>query len=453
MKLAEMLILLAPALLAMVTTAAAQANPFKAPLYWSVYENQIVKEQAGLHDVHISEEEWLANINWVDKNLKPFGYTMICIDGWGDVSQINENGYRTSHSRHWEHDYAWWSAHLRERGMKLGMYGNPLWIHVDPHDTERMIPGTDIPVSSLIDPGEQTRHFTWVQVDRPGAEQYVKGWIRFYAAMGVDYFRIDFLSWYEDGWDRWEGTTGPKRPREHYVTALRWMREAADETGLFLSLVMPHLYHDAEAEARYGHMIRINEDTGHGTWSKWSDWFRGEKRTGWSVYANAVDGLTYWSRIAGRGRVILDPDFIRLNTFADDNEKMSVISLCLMAGAPITVADQHDTIGDNLRFYTNRELLALNHDGFVGTPLTHDPTDERSQIWTGKMSNGDWIVGLFNRESEPRVREIRFSTLGFAGQAQVRDLWSHENLGVMRSFRAEIPPRGCRILRIGLRAP
>ena len=75
----------------------------------------------------------------MDTQLKASGYTMVCIDGWGDVSQLNENGYRLSHSRHWQHDYAWWSRHLQDRGLTLGMYGNPLWIHVADDDSGRLI--------------------------------------------------------------------------------------------------------------------------------------------------------------------------------------------------------------------------------------------------------------------------------------------------------------------------
>ena len=34
----------------------------------------------------------------------------------GDTSQINENGYRKSHSSHWQrHDYAWWSQYLQSK--------------------------------------------------------------------------------------------------------------------------------------------------------------------------------------------------------------------------------------------------------------------------------------------------------------------------------------------------
>src|SRR5690606_38581628 len=142
-----------------------------------------------VQDNYISEEEWLANINWVDANLKDLGYKMICIDGWGDVSQYNQYGYRTTHSRHWEHDYAWWSGHLQQRGMTLGMYGNPLWINKDAAAAGVKIKGTDIPLSSIIDYNEETLWFTWVQVDRPGAEEYVKGYVQHYADMGIKYFR------------------------------------------------------------------------------------------------------------------------------------------------------------------------------------------------------------------------------------------------------------------------
>lgn len=423
-------------------------NPFKAPLYWSVYEHHIVKEQNGVQDNYISEEELMANVDWVDANLKSLGYKMICMDGWGDVSQLNENGYRKSHSRHWEHDFAWWSNHLKERGMTLGIYGNPLWLNVNSNDKTTLIKGTNIPVSSLINPNENALWFQWVQVDRPGAEQYVKGYIQYYADMGVKYFRVDFLSWFENGQDRYLGKVGPNRPRRDYLTALKWMKEAADANGMFLSFVMPHMYYEAEAELQTGHMVRINEDAGEGAWYKWSKKDRGQKRFGWSVYANAMDGLTYWSYLAGRGKMILDPDFIRINTFATDEEKKSVISACLMAGAPITVSDQHNTIGDNLWVYQNEELLALNKDGFVGKPLTNNPAKDSSQIWKGQLSNGDWVIGLFNRENTTKNRSINFTSLGINGSAAVRDLWLYKDLGKMASFSVDVPAHGCVIIKI-----
>ncbi|MCK4591146.1 MAG: hypothetical protein KAT86_05280, partial [Candidatus Latescibacteria bacterium] len=54
-------------------------DDIRAPLYWSVYEYCFTA------DGFIPEEEWEANINWMEDNFREYGYNTICIDGWGDV--------------------------------------------------------------------------------------------------------------------------------------------------------------------------------------------------------------------------------------------------------------------------------------------------------------------------------------------------------------------------------
>ena len=431
-----------------------QIEGIRAPLYWSVYEYCFTT------DGFIPEEEWEANINWIENNFRDYGYNTICIDGWGDVSSFNKNGYRTSHSTQWTHDYAWWSANLESRGMELGMYNNPLWVIRGAVDVDCKVAGTDIPLTDIVDIDDGFGcslwecDQLWVQVDKPGAEEYVKGYIKFYADMGVEYLRVDFLSWYEDGWDKNLGVLGKTdRPIEHYQTALKWMGEACDEYGVFLSLVMPHLKNHGENELKYarGNMIRINEDTGNGGWGRFSDMDREMHHDWWSQYYNAFDGFIHWSDISGLGdrQMILDGDFIRLNTFKNDDERKTVVSLMLVAGGCVTIADRYNTIEDSAWIYQNTELLALNSDGFVGKPFSKDPLNVESQKWKGQMSNGDWVVGLFNREDEVETRSINFMTdLGIAGNVSVRDLWEHEDLGVMTSFSANLEPHSCVMLKI-----
>jgi hypothetical protein len=84
------------------------------------------------------------------------------------------------------------------------------------------------------------------------------------------YLRVDFLSWFETGQDRNWGRVGVARPQADYVTTLRWMCEACDANGMFLSLVMPTLASEAAIEKQFGHSIRINEDTDYGEWWKFS---------------------------------------------------------------------------------------------------------------------------------------------------------------------------------------
>ncbi|WP_166426927.1 T9SS type A sorting domain-containing protein [Flavobacterium psychrotolerans] len=427
---------------------AQQINPYKAPLYWNPYEYHIIREQNGIPNNYIPENELLANINWVDSHLKSHGFNMICTDGWGDTSQLNVNGYRKSHSVNWVHDFAWWSAELQSRGMTLGIYHNPLWINVDKNDTSTLITGTNIPVSSLMDSNENALWFKWVHVDRPGAEAYVKGCVQYYADMGVKYLRVDFLSWFETGYDRNMGTVGPSRPHSEYVTALKWMREACDANGVYLSLVMPSLNNNAEEEKIYGHLFRINGDAGSGSWYKFSDEDRGIHYTTWSQYATAFDGFVYWSQMSGKNLVQLDGDFIRLNTFANDDEKRSIVSLNLLAGGPVAIADQYSSIGNDLWLYQNDEMLALNTDKFVAHPLSNDPLNDLSQTWKGQLSNGDWVIGFFNRETTSVTRSMNFSSLGITGNVNVHDLWQHTEMGGMSSISVTVPPHGCAIYKL-----
>jgi alpha galactosidase C-like protein len=124
------------------------------------------------------------------------------------------------------------------------------------------------------------------------------------------------------------------------------------------------------------------------------------------------------------------------------------MSAHLMAGGLVGVADQYDTIGNSLWVYQNPEMLALNADDFVGKPLTNDPTNQNSQIWTGSMSNGDAIVGLFNRETTAQTRSLSFSDIGVAGTVNARDLWQWADLGPMNSVSMELPPHRSMVLRL-----
>lgn len=116
-----------------------------------------------------------------------------------------------------------------------------------------------------------------------------------------------------------------------------------------------------------------------GGWERFSALERGVHYPMWMQWMNPFDGLVYFSRISGPGgRVMLDGDFIRLNTMASDGECRSVVSLNVIAGGLVAVADRHDTAGDRLRFYQNRELTALVQDGFTANPSRTTRTIRRA---------------------------------------------------------------------------
>lgn len=427
-------------------------HSYKAPLYWSVYEYCYEQNQNGVanEDMDITPEEWDKIIDWVATALKPYGYDMVCTDGFIPMLANDATGYMTHYGSMSLKDLV---AKCKAKGLKVGVYDNPLWIH-GPNETK--IEGTDYTFGQLyydhsgniMNPTAENMWFNWAVAENPGTKEFIDGFFKHYHDLGIDYIRMDFLSWYEDGKDRNIGIVGHGYGRESYARALSYIAESAKKYGIFTSLVMPHLYNDAEVEAKYGNMVRIVCDTAGGGWWHCSAQDKGKSYTTWPNCMNMFDGFAYWSHISGREKVILDGDFIRLNTFETDAERETVVSLQLMAGGPVTVADQYNTIGDNVKFYTNTELLELNKDRFVGRPLSDKLGDKNNEVWYGQMSNGDYVVGLFNRDNSSRSYSLALSDLGISGEWKMRDLWRHADEGSVTSISATVAAHGCKIVRL-----
>lgn len=426
-------------------------NKGSGPLYWITYEHQYV------NDCPMPEERWKANVDWVAANFKDYGYTMVCTDGWIEQSQnITDNGYVISHNDEWQGDWAYWVNYCNNKGLDMGIYYNPLWVTQAAYNANCEVINTngqyhiqDIVGSYVFDGGQNDVNgnpvFLYqVDTDKPGAEEFIKGYVNHFKSAGAKFLRVDFLGWYESGYDR--SRYNKKEPgygSERYEKAIKWMNEACGN-DMTLSLVMPNLYNKAESELPNGDMVRIDEDCFEGGWDHTSDRRRGVWQNLWSQWANAFDGFTYWSDVTGRGQMIADGDFLRLNTFSTDEEKKSAISLFTMAGSPICIADQYDTIGNNAHFYQNTEVIELNQMGLVGKPINYD-----SERWAGQLSDGSWVVALFNRDGNEVTKAIDFNKdLGINGNAEVRDLWLHEDLGDMSSYNVNIESHDCVLLKV-----
>ena len=425
----------------------------KAPLYWSVYEYCWMQNQQGVSDANmdITEAQWDEIIDWVATNLKPYGYDMICTDGFIPMIADDETGFMT---RYGSMPLKTLADKCKAHGLRLGIYDNPLWIH---GSDNTVVPGTqgitfgDLKYrvgDNVENRGASDKWFSWAVASHEGAREYIDAFFRHFSDLGVKFIRMDFLSWYEDGKDRGMGIVGRGYGRNVYEQALRYICESAQRYGVFTSLVMPHLYEKASLESRYGNMVRIVADTGNGGWAHFSANDRGKTYGTWPNCNNMFDGFIKWSEVSGRNKVILDGDFTRLNTFNSDAERQSVISLQLMAGGPIAVADQSGTVGDCIRFYQNEELLALNRDGFAGQPLKRGLWEAESQIWYGRMSDGSCIVGLFNRDNTPQSRKVKLSDLGCEGKWKVRDLWLHTDEGEADHLDVMLTAHGCKIVKL-----
>ena len=438
-----------------VVTELVSSRPKRSgPLYWTTYGYEVEFNRI------IPENEWIANVEWVDANFKKYGYTMLCTDGWIDsTQQVTDHGYIVKHDDSWTHGWAWWAKQLATNGMQLGVYYNPLWVTRSAVDNGATVVGRpDVKVADLInpnDPFDGTHQLYWVDTSRDGAEDYVKGYVAYFRDMGAAMLRIDFLGWYEIGYDQSEGTVCMAHGREAYTTALRWMREAAGD--MTLSLVLPNLFDHGAAERTYGDMIRIDNDVAQGGWFSLSEG-RQNWQPIWSQWNSPFMGFTGFSDVSGRGQVTLDGDPTIISSFSTDDQRRSALSLFVMAGAPIAIADRYDTIGANASFYQNTEVLDLRRAGLVGKPiyanghlLDYDPTSRDPERWVGQLPDSSWVIGLFNRTGAavPVSKSIDFAAdLGLPSGGAVRDLWTHQDHGRMTGWKVDLGPYASSLVKV-----
>ena len=131
-------------------------HTYKAPLYWSVYEYCYEQEQAGVAN---SDMDFVPGAT----DLKPYGYDMVCTDGFIPMLAKDASGYMTHYGSMSLKDLV---AKCKARGLKVGVYDNPLWIH-GPRDTA--IGGTNYYFGSLyyngttevMNPKADDRWFHW----------------------------------------------------------------------------------------------------------------------------------------------------------------------------------------------------------------------------------------------------------------------------------------------------
>ena len=405
------------------------------PMYWMAYEECFVTDKA------LSEARYKMNVDWVADNFKEYGFDMICTDGWIEQGQtVNRYGYITKYASDWQNDWAYWIDYNRSKGLKSGIYYNPFWMTRAAYDRNLPVKGTQKNTQDIAGSTKFNDFIYWVDAEKEGAEQWVKGYVQHFIDLGFDFLRVDFVNWYENAYGR-----------ESYIKMLKWISEACGDKITF-SLVMPNCFDHAAEEMKYCDVMRISEDVFGGGFDFVSGRRRGVYQEGWANWGNAFDGFIGFSDVAGRGQFIMDGDFIRLNTAESDSERQFWVSLMAVTGSPIAIADQYDTIGENAHFYQNEEILALNKAGFAARPLSMNCGQSRSSIWIGQLPDGDWVAGMFNREDSEQTMTVSFSKdLGFAKgtKAMVRDLWRRADLGEQEDmYRVSLQPHSCVVVKI-----
>jgi len=148
-----------------------------------------------------------------------------------------------------------------------------------------------------------------------------------------------------------------------------------------------------------------------------------------------------------------DPDMLEVGNGGMSFEQYrSHFSLWAMMAAPLLAGNDLRAMSpETLEILTNREVIAVDQDpkGIQGVKIKYGNSRE---VWAKPLSGyGERAVLMFNPTfTTPAQMEVGWEEIGLApGEAVVRDLWAHEDLGVFQDrFSAEVAPTDVVMVKI-----
>ncbi|WP_211226789.1 glycoside hydrolase family 27 protein [Amycolatopsis benzoatilytica] len=386
-----------------------------------------------------TEQTIKAQADAMHDHLAAYGYRYLNIDaGWTD--HVDEYGRVAPDPKKFPSGIASLARYLHQRGLKFGIYLVP-GVPAQAVAADSPIEGTPYRVHDIVAPGAgNTADDKSAKLDftKPGAAAYVRSQARQLASWGVDYVKMDFV-----------GPGGGRIKADNREDIQQW-HAAIGETRRPIHLELSN-------------SLSIDEAA---TWQRYSNGWRIEGDiecyshcvglTNWDVrvklrFADAPQ----WTSYAGPGHWN-DLDSIEVGN-GDANgitpdERRSMITLWAIESSPLLLGtDLTKMDPEDLKLLTNREVIAVDQAGRPASPVSQET---QQQVWFSRDGHGGITVALFNLGSAEAPVTAAFKDLGLTGSAEVRDLWTHRNLGVSRdSFTATLAPHASRLLHLTPRWP
>ncbi|HEX6814158.1 MAG TPA: glycoside hydrolase family 27 protein [Gemmatimonadaceae bacterium] len=255
---------------------------------------------------------------------------------------------------------------------------------------------------------------------RPGTFGHENQDARTFAAWGVDYVKED--------WCHAQKLDAP--------TQYAKFRDALARTGrpIVLSICEWGSNQPWEWAPRVGNLWRTTDDI-EDTWSSMLD---------------NLDQSAEHATVAGPG-AWNDPDMLEVgNGGMTDEEYRAHFSLWAIMAAPLIAGnDLRDMSAVTIATLTNREVIAVDQDSLGAQGILVWERPPELQVWAKPLRDGARAIALLNRSSAVARITAYFSRAGLrTDSAQVRDLWSHQDLGKFgRQFVSSVPAHGVVLIR------
>jgi hypothetical protein len=395
----------------------------------------------------LTQANLFKQVDAVAKNLEPYGYQYINIDaGWSrditgggwDALHFDANGREIASPQRFPNGMKPVADYIHGKGLKAGIY---LAVGLDiPAYNGGKTPIADAPgctTGDIVYPDLRTTN-GWdigykIDFSKPCAQKYIDSQAKLIADWGFDFLKLDGVG------------PGSFKSGDNYnnVADVQAWKAAIAKSGrpirFLISWSLDRNYAaDWKANAN-GWRIDTDVECYCNTLVTWNNSvkIRWDDVSAWQPWAGPGGWNDLDSLDVGNGEIDgLSPD-----------ERRAYMTLWAISAAPLYTGDdvtQLDAYGKSL--LTNREVIAIDQAGVAARPVTPNGT---AQVWGARGKDGSYTVALFNMGSFPTQVSANWTSLGFSGNAQVRDVWAQRNIGSHDGgISATIPAHGATLYRV-----
>jgi alpha-galactosidase len=402
----------------------------------------------------VTEDETLANAQYMEVNLLSHGWKYVVIDArWYDpISSYDDRdfnkdrtGARLAADEYGRllpsinrfpsaadgHGFKMLADRLHAMGLKFGfhlMRGIP---------RQAVIANTPIAGSSFTaaEAGDPTSLCVWCPDmygvrNNDAGQAWYDSMFRLYASWGLDFVKVDDLS------------------VPYHGNEIAMIRKALDRCGrpiVFSTSPGPtNVTHAANIKV-LANQWRVSGDF----WDRWKD------------LNQQFDILAEWHGVAGRGH-FPDADMIPLGhigikctiagrdrqTRLTRDEQRTLISLWSLESSPLILgANLPDMDAWTNSLLTNDEVISVDQDVLC---FAAERVSQRGGVetWVKELKDGSRVIGIFNRGDVGTVATLDWADVGLKEKQLLRNLWLHEDVGdADKRFVCLVPPHGVCLLR------
>lgn len=367
------------------------------------------------------------------KMLQAHGYTYLNMDsGW--QKGYDDYGRPAADPKKFPLGIADTARHIHQNGQKFGIYWIP-GVSGELYKANPLILGSTQHIQEIVvqplRPAEPWKIGYQIDYTQPGAQAYVNSVARQFADWGADFLKLDGIT---------PGSFVFDLSIDSRPDVAAWSK-ALKQTGrpIWLELSAQLDRFSVPTWQREAHGRRVTQDVET----------YGNTLVGWSSIPRTFEAARDWASYAGPGKGWNDLDSLDIGSGEMDgltrDERQTVMTLWAIACSPLSCGDDLTKLdADGLQMLTNDEVIAVDQSGIPASPIV----STEGQVWVSAGKNGSKTVALFNRADHPVRITARWRDLGLTRPAQVRDLWSRQNLGRKDSLSAVLPAHGSRLFKI-----